>query len=163
MKVKIIVAMGKDGSIGKDGDLIWKIPADLQRFKALTTGHPVIMGRKTWESLPKRPLPNRRNIVLTRQPDFNPEGGEVVNSIEKALDMVGNEETFIIGGAEIYNSFLPFTDEIYLTLVNAGCENADAFLKLNLEEDWEKVEESGKFVNPEGVEYQYLTYRKARH
>ena len=107
-EVHLIVAIGEDGAIGKNGDLIWKISDDLKRFKSLTSGHPVIMGRKTWESLPKRPLPGRRNIILTHRKDFQGEGAEIVNSIEEAIRITENEEPFVIGGAQIYKLFLPY-------------------------------------------------------
>lgn len=158
--MNLIVAIGKDGAIGKGGDLIWKISEDLKRFKALTTGHPVIMGRKTWESLPKKPLPGRRNIILTRQPDFKAEGAEVVNSIEEAVRKTDGEEPFIIGGAEIYKSFLPVTTRLYLTMVDEVCPDADAYLDLDLAGGWEIMEQTPDATTPEGVKYKYVTYKK---
>ena len=160
MDVKMIVAIGKDGAIGRNGDLIWRIPADLKRFKALTTSHPVIMGRKTWDSLPKKPLPNRRNIILTRQPDFKADGAEVVNSIEESLDLTKDETPFIIGGAEIYNAFMPYATELYLTEVDAICPEADAFLNPDLNHDWEKIEESPIENTETGIFYRYTVYKK---
>ena len=158
--LNLIVAIGKDGAIGKNGSLIWKISDDLKRFKALTTGHPVIMGRKTWDSLPKKPLPNRRNIVLTRQKDFRPEGAETVNSADEAIRLTEGETPFIIGGAEVYNLFLPYANSLYITEVNDRCDNADAFLNLNLDKDWELIEESPINHTPEGIGYRYLTYQR---
>lgn len=158
--INMIVAIGKDGAIGKGGDLIWKIPEDLKRFKALTTGHPVIMGRKTWESLPKRPLPGRRNIIITRQKDYKPEGAEVVNSIPEAIEVTQNELPFIIGGAEIYRAFLPFTDYIYLTEVDDKCGEADSFLHIDFSNGWELTEESPLETTPAGLSYRYLTYHR---
>ena len=160
MDVKMIVAMGRDGAIGRNGDLIWKIPADLKRFKSLTTGHPVIMGRKTWESLPKRPLPNRRNIVITRRKDFIAEGAETVNSIEDALGITENDSPFIIGGAEIYNAFLPYTSELYITSVDEDTPDADSFLPADLTEGWDKVEEGEWEETEEGVRYRYEWWRR---
>ena len=154
------MAIGKDGAIGRGGDLIWKIPADLKRFKALTTGNPVIMGRKTWDSLPKRPLPNRRNIIVTRQKDFKAEGAETVNSIEEALRITESERPFIIGGAQIYKEFLPYANELYLTLVDEQTPDADSFLPLTLFRDWEKVEESEEETTPDGIRYRYVRLRK---
>ena len=156
----MIVAIGKDGAIGKNGDLIWKISADLKRFKALTTGHPVIMGRKTWESLPKKPLPNRKNIILTRQKNFIADGAEIVNSVEDALKVSEGQQPYIIGGAEVYKAFLPYATELNLTLVNEICEDADAFLSLDLSTGWDKTEESSIEATPDGISYQYLTYKK---
>lgn len=165
MSVNMIVAIGKDGAIGKKGDLIWKISADLKRFKALTTGHPVIMGRKTWESLPKRPLPNRRNIILTRSVDFNAEGAECFNSVEETLKATEGENPYIIGGAEIYKAFLPYADHLYLTQVEDKCPDADAFLNLDLNKGWTLIESSEMEIVPGGgsdgdLLYQYLTYKR---
>lgn len=128
--VYLIVAIGEDGAIGRKGDLIWKISEDLKHFKSLTTGHPVIMGRKTWESLPKSPLPNRRNIILTRQKDYKAEGAEIVYSVEEALKITKEEEPFIIGGAEIYKAFLPYITHFHITKVFDKCQEADSFLTL---------------------------------
>lgn len=160
MEVNLIVAIGKDGAIGRAGDLIWKIPADLKRFKTLTTGHPVIMGRKTWDSLPKKPLPGRRNIIITRQKNFKADGAEIVNSVEEALETVKNDSPFIIGGAEIYKATLPLATRLYLTRVEEECGDADAFLDLNLNNDWEKIEESPVESTQEGIRYRYLTYSR---
>lgn len=160
MGVHLIVAIGEDGAIGKNGDLIWKISEDLKRFKSITLGHPVIMGRKTWESLPKKPLPNRRNIILSRQKDFKADGAIVVDTIDEALKICEGEEPFIIGGAQIYRAFLPFTTVLDLTQVNSKCEDADAFLHLNLHEEWNLVEESDLKTTPEGITFRYLTYKR---
>ena len=158
----LIVAIGEDGSIGKGGDLIWKISEDLKRFKTLTTGHPVIMGRKTWESLPKKPLPGRRNIIVSRKKDLRAEGAEVVNSIEEALQAIEDETSFVIGGSEIYKSFLPKATVLDLTHIRASCGDADAFLQLDLSNDWEVTEESELKKTPDGVSYQFVTYRKKK-
>ena len=108
--ITIIAVVGNDNAIGRRGDLLWHLSEDLRHFKALTMGHPVIMGRKTWESLPKRPLPKRRNIVVTRNPEFVAEGAEVVSSLQEAFDLTVNENPFVMGGGEIYNQSLPFAD-----------------------------------------------------
>lgn len=153
----LIVAIGEDGAIGKNGDLIWKISEDLKHFKTLTTGHPVIMGRKTWDSLPKKPLPNRRNIILTRQKDFMAEGAEIVNSVEKAINLTSGEEPFIIGGSEIYKTFLPFTSLFHITKVFDSCPEADAFLQLP--QDLETVSSSPVLSSPGNPSYQFVTLR----
>src|SRR5580765_2157287 len=102
MIISLIVAMSENGVIGRDGRLPWKLPADMARFKALTMGHPIIMGRNTYESI-GRPLPGRRNIVLSSRPEFAPTGVEVVPSWEAALELVrGEDEVFVIGGAAVY-------------------------------------------------------------
>ncbi len=131
--ISAIAAIGwKDGVLGKDNQLLWRIPADMKRFREITTGHPVIMGRKTWDSIPEqfRPLPDRTNIILTRQPDFKAEGALVCHSLAAALSLgkmsPGCTEVFIIGGGEIYAEALPFTDKIYLTIVMLDVEG-DAF------------------------------------
>lgn len=159
--MNLIVAIGEDGAIGRCGSLIWKISDDLKRFKALTTGHAVIMGRKTWESLPKKPLPGRKNIVVTRQKGFRAEGAEVAHSINEAIEMSGDDpDTFVIGGAEIYKAFMPYSDRIYLTRVYAGCEDADAFLHFEEKDGWHLTEMSEINQTPEGLKYQYLTYQR---
>ena len=160
MEVKIIVAIGEDGAIGRNGELIWKIPADLKRFKTLTTGHPVIMGRKTWDSLPKKPLPGRRNIVITRSKDFNPDGAFVVNSPQEALRVTEEESPFIIGGAEIYKLMLPYATELFLTEVAEKCEDADSYFHIDLSKGWYKIEESDIEKTPEGLNYRYVTYKR---
>ena len=161
MEVNIIVAVGRDGEIGRGGDLIWHISADLKRFKALTMGHPVIMGRKTWESLPKKPLPGRRNIVVTRNPDFIAQGAEVVHTPEEALRMTGEEDVFIMGGAQLYNAFLSVATRYFLTEVDANCADADAFISYPPDpEEWTAVEASDSQSTPDGVTYKYVTYER---
>ena len=157
----MIVAIGSNGEIGRKGDLIWHLPEDLKRFKALTIGHPVIMGRKTWESLPNRPLPGRRNIVLTHNVNLEITGAEVVNSVEEALDITKGESPFIIGGAEIYNSFLPFVSTIYLTVVNESCQDADAFLSIPFN-SFRQIEESALQISssPDSPSFLYQTYKR---
>ena len=121
MTVSIIVAMAENGVIGKDGRMPWHISEDLKRFKKLTLGHPVIMGRKTYESIGK-PLPGRTNIVITRNPNFSATGVTAVSSFYEALNVAGqsagNDEIFVIGGAEIYTLALPTAKRIYLTRVH---------------------------------------------
>ena len=117
--LSIIVAIAQNGAIGKNNDLLWHLGSDLKRFKQLTMGHPVVMGRKTWESLPKKPLPGRQNIVMTNNPDFEAEGATVVHSVNglfKALKDC-DEEVFVMGGAAIYETLLPFTKRLYITRV----------------------------------------------
>ena len=121
-EISIIVAVGKNNVIGSDGKLPWHMPADLKRFKELTTGKPVIMGRKTYESIGK-PLPNRTNIILTRSADYEAGGCIVVNSLDEALEATeGEKEAMIIGGASIYAQFLPKARRIYMTQIDALIE-----------------------------------------
>ena len=129
--VKIIVAMSKNRVIGNNNELIWKLSSDLKRFKELTTGHPVVMGRKTYESI-SRPLPNRRNIIITRNSEYEVEGCEVVSSLEEALLLSAND-CFIIGGGEIYKQSLELADKIYLTLVHKDFEGDTQFPELGKE------------------------------
>lgn len=159
MEVNMIVAAGKDGAIGKNGDLIWQISSDLKRFKALTMGHPVIMGRKTWESLPKKPLPGRLNIVVSRNPDFIAEGARVVTTPEDALGVSGDSSPFVMGGEQIYKAFMPYVTKIFLTEIDAECQEADARLTfLNDLSNWH-VEDMGDMERtPEGLAYRYVTY-----
>lgn len=130
--IVIIAALGKNRELGKQGKLLWSISEDLKRFKALTMGNVVIMGRKTFESLPPsvRPLPGRVNIVVTRNADF-PKGNYLVaSSVEDAIRLgegVGTEKIFVIGGGEIYSAALPFTNQLELTLVDAEDSDADTF------------------------------------
>ena len=158
MSINMIVAAGRNGEIGLNGDLIWNLPGDLKRFKEITTGHPVIMGRKTWESLPKRPLPGRRNIILTRNRDFRVDGAEIAQSIEDAIHMTRGESIFIIGGAEIYKLFLPFTDYLYLTEVDDTCANADAHLPVDMSQ-WEVMEQSDWKEFENTPRFRYVTLK----
>lgn len=164
--LSIIVACAQNMAIGKDNDLLWHISDDLKRFKALTSGHTVIMGRRTFESLPKKPLPKRRNIVLTHDPEFHydiPLGSsgtlQVAHSIAEVMKMVEDEEeTFIIGGATIYKAFLPWVKNLYLTWVYRDFE-ADVYFPVIDESVFRQVHISEHFVDPEsGLEYAYAEY-----
>jgi dihydrofolate reductase len=136
--ISLVVAVSKNGVIGRDGGLPWHISSDLKRFKAITMGKPVIMGRKTWESLPKRPLPGRRNIVLTRASHSIGEGAEMVSSPADALALVQDvEEMCVIGGGEIYRQFLPLAQRIYLTEVDLEVDGDTQFPKLD--PSWDEV------------------------
>jgi len=126
MTISIVVAIAENNAIGKDNQLLWHLPADLKHFKQITTGHTIIMGRKTYASIGK-PLPNRRNIVLTRTPGLQIQGVEVTGNISEALALCQpEEEVFVIGGAELYKSTMEITDKIYLTRVHESYA-ADAF------------------------------------
>lgn len=138
--VSAIVAAADNNAIGKDNELLWHLPNDLRFFKRTTSGHAIIMGRKTYESVGK-PLPNRRNLVVTRQKDYVLEGAEVVHSLEAALARCMNEgEVFIVGGAEIYRQALPVTHRVYLTRVHAELPGDAYFPDLD-ERDWVLVSE----------------------
>lgn len=126
--LSIIVAIDENYGIGKKGDLLCHLPNDLKHFKEITSGHPVIMGRKTYMSLPRRPLPNRRNIVISQQANFSSEGVEMVNSIDEALQLLSpTEENFIIGGGSIYEQLIKKVDKLYITRIHHSWGDADTF------------------------------------
>jgi dihydrofolate reductase len=132
MRLSIIVAMSENRVIGRGGRLPWHLPPDLKRFKALTTGHTIIMGRRTFESIGK-PLPQRRSIVITRNPAWRAQGVEVANNLNQALAMAKNEdEVFVIGGAEIFHQALPQADRMYFTLIHADIEGDTYFPQIDL-------------------------------
>ena len=126
MSVSMIAAIGRNNELGKGNDLIWHFREDMKFFKETTTGSTVIMGRKTFESLPKA-LPNRRNIVITRNTHLVFEGAEAVASVEEALKAAGDGDVFIIGGGKIYKEFLPLAGKLFLTEIDAECPDADTF------------------------------------
>lgn len=136
----IIVAIGENNEIGKDNDLLWRISADMKRFKAITTGNTIVMGRKTFDSLPKGALPNRRNIVLSHQ-NLEFDNTEVYKTIEGITEATKNDEqVFVIGGASLYTSFIDKVDKIYLTKVHASFK-ADVFFPRFDMDHWETLEE----------------------
>ena len=136
--ITLIAAAAENNALGKDNDLLWHLPEDFKRFKQITSGHYIIMGRKTFESFPK-PLPNRTHIIITRQEDYLAEGCLVVHSLEEALEIAPqNEEVFIIGGAQIYKQALPFADKIDLTRVHIELD-ADAFFPEFITSEWNLV------------------------
>ena len=158
MRRSALVAMAKNRVIGRDNTLPWRLSADLQRFKRLTMGHTLVMGRKTYESL-GRPLPGRRMVVITRQPDFRPEGVQVVHSLEEALAAApaDEQELFIGGGAEIYRQAMPLTDRLYLTVIERDVEGDAHFPELDLS-GWTLVEEEAHVGTEEPLPYRFLTY-----
>ncbi len=160
--VTIIAAAAENNALGKNNDLLWHLPDDFKRFKKLTTGHSIIMGRKTFESFPK-PLPNRKHIIITRDKNYsiNHKDCIVVHSLKTALNLTKNEYlTYIIGGGEIYKQAIPFTTKIELTRVHADFEADTFFPELNLN-DWKLV---FKEYHPKDERHKYnftyLTYTK---
>lgn len=140
--LKIIVAAGANNEIGADGDLLWRLPKDMKWFKENTLGCDVIMGRKTFESFPQkfRPLPNRTNILITRNKEYKAEGVEIFHTIDAALEYslaCKDTEKFVIGGSEIYKQLLPKVTEIYLTRVHTSFPKADSFFPVLNDDDWE--------------------------
>ena len=164
MTISIIAAIAENNVIGKDNDLIWHISEDLKRFKKLTSGHTIIMGRKTYESLPFKPLPNRKNIILSGKTDLKFKGAIVVTGIEDALKKCdGEEEIFICGGATIYKYFLPVSDKMYITKVYKEFEGDTFFPEINLDE-WELIDKKDKEgenkKTGEIVKFSFLTYKR---
>lgn len=142
MTLSIIAALGHNRAIGYQNQLPWRLPADLQRFKQLTMGHHILMGRKTFESI-GRPLPGRTSVIITRQPEYKAEGCLIAHSLDEAIALAtsrGEQEAFVIGGADIYAQALSRADRMYLTLVEAEPE-ADAFFPVFDESDWKSSDE----------------------
>ncbi|HEU4788053.1 MAG TPA: dihydrofolate reductase [Flavobacterium sp.] len=156
----MIAAVAENNALGKNNELVWHLPNDFKRFKSLTTGHHIIMGRKTFESFPK-PLPNRTHVVITRNKDYNPEGCIVVDSIEKAIAICPeNETSFIIGGGEIYNLGLPFADQLEITRVHHSFD-ADAFFPEINSDDWKEIQsEFNPIDDKHQFAYTYQTFVK---
>ena len=157
--MQAIVAVDENWGIGGDGKLLFHLKADLARFRALTLDHTVIMGRKTLLSLPGgRPLPGRRNIVLSRDPSFAPQGAEVVRSAEEAAHMA-EKDAFCIGGGSVYRQMLPWCDRIYVTRVLASAPADTFFPDLERDPHWQVTERS-EVMTENGVRFQYVTYSK---
>lgn len=163
--MNIILAADRNWAIGKDNDLLIHLPGDLKYFKKMTTGKTVIMGRKTLESLPGgKPLPNRRNIILTRSVDFQVSGAEVLNSVEDVLHLIksGNlksDEAFVIGGADIYKQMMPYCDKFYITKIEAELPADRYFVDLDEVNDL-KITWTGPIEEYKGTKYQYVLYEK---
>ena len=148
MRVSLIVAMSENGVIGRDGDLPWRLSADLQRFKRLTMGHHIVMGRKTFESI-GRALPGRKMVVVTRQENYSASNVYIANSLAAAVQVArdaGDEELFIIGGGEIYRQALQLADRIYLTRVRAVVDGDTFFPTLDYD-SWRLVEREAHAAN----------------
>lgn len=159
--MELIVAVDKNWAIGKDGDQLVYIPEDLKRFKNLTMGHPVILGRKTLATFPGgRPLKGRRNLILSRNPEFAPEGAEVYADAA-ALLVQAPEDSFVIGGASVYNLLVSECDTAHVTKIDAEYPADTWFPNLDEMPDWELAEEEGPF-SFEDVSYRYLTYKRVK-
>jgi dihydrofolate reductase len=159
--IALVAAVAREGVIGRDGGIPWRIPEDMAHFKELTTGHAVVMGRRTWDSLPDRyrPLPGRRNVVVTRNAAWRAEGAERAGSLEAALALLDDDErVFVIGGAEIYAEALPLADEMFLTEIGDDVAG-DTFFP-----DWDRtafVQASrNEHVSDDGVPFAFVTYRR---
>ncbi len=167
MKISIIVALDNNHVIGKDNTLIWHLPADMKFFKDTTTGHSIITGRKNYESIPLkfRPLPNRTNIIITRQGDYNAPGAIVVGSIESALDkakQTGDEEIFVIGGAEIFKQSMHLVDTLYVTQIYHSFEGDVFFPEINMKE-WKEIERKEGIVDEKNIyPHDFITYERVK-
>ena len=157
MAICMIAAVGKNLELGKGNDLIWHFKDDMAFFKETTMGSSVIMGRKTFESLPKA-LPRRKNIVITTRKDYEAEGATVVNSIENALKEVDSDNAFIIGGGDIYKQFLPMADKLYLTEIEAECDDAQVFFPAFNKDEYEKERLASYY--DKGVHFSHICYTK---
>ena len=162
--ISIIVAVSEDWGIGKDNELLWHISEDLKRFKRLTSGNTVIMGNKTWESLPRRPLPGRINIVLTDNPNESIENAVTAYSIQDSLNKCDqNEEIFIIGGGSIYRQFMPIADRLFITHVHMKAPADIYFPEIDLN-IWEITEkEEFKTDGDNSIPYTYTIYQRRNH
>jgi dihydrofolate reductase len=158
--VVLIAAAAENGVIGKDGTIPWRLPEDMRRFKALTTGHPVVMGRKTWDSLPKKPLPGRSNIVLTRRRGWRAEGAAAACSMEAALALAGEPPVFVIGGAEVYRAALPLAARIELTQIHRAFDGDAHFPPLDSTQ-WRIAAREDR-VTAEGLCYAFVSLERIK-
>lgn len=161
MNIIAIAAIGKNRELGTKNRLSWRIPDDFKRVKEITMGHPLIMGRKTFESI-GRPLPGRTNIVITRDTNYVAKGCLVVNSLEEALKKAREieEEVFIFGGAEIYEQAMPYTNKLYLTLINDKDSEADAFFP-DYADDFQEIIHHGE-REYEGIKYEWVDFERKK-
>ena len=163
--ISLIAAIGKNNELGKNNTLVWSMPNDLKYFREKTSGHPVIMGRKTFESI-GRPMPKRRNIIITRDLNYKKDGIEVIHSLGESLDLVRadlsqNKEIFIIGGEEIFKQAMPFADKLYITHIEAEDKEADTFFPEIIPIVWNEVsheEHKKDMENPH--DYTFSVYEK---
>lgn len=159
--ISIIVAIAENRAIGKNNQLLWHLPEDLKRFKKITSGNTVIMGKKTWESLPIKPLPNRKNIVISDNLSDTFQGCSTTYSIEEAVKECNESgENFIIGGGSVYKQFLPYAQKLYITLIHKKFEADTFFPEIDLNE-WNEIERSEIFSNPaENFSYSFIIYQR---
>lgn len=145
MSITLIACLDMDNGIGTDfGELLFDLPKDMQHFKSITSGKTVVMGRKTWDSLLIKPLPKRKNVVLTRDVSFNPEGAKVVTSLEEVLDLAKTREVFIMGGGDVYEQFITYADKMILTQVHAMNNRATVHFPDFDSKEWKVVKDSMK-------------------
>ncbi len=161
--LSLIAAVARNRVIGKDNQLLWHLPDDMRHFRETTRGKPVIMGRKTWESLPEkfRPLPGRLNIVVSRNPVYPAPGATLAGSLQEAAEKAGNaQEVFVIGGAELYRQALPLADRLYLTEIAADFEG-DATFPETSSEDWQEILRSPP-ARHDGLDYAFVVYKRTQ-
>lgn len=157
MAISMIAAIGKNRELGKNNDLIWHFKDDMKFFRETTTGNTVVMGRKTFESLPHA-LPNRRNVVITSNKNYSAQGAEVAGSVSETLELTKNDNVFIIGGGRIYSEFLKYADKLYLTEIDAECEDADTFFP-----DFNKADYTAEKLtdfNVNDIHFSHVLYTK---
>lgn len=159
--IKAIVAVDENGAIGRQGDLLCHLPADMRHFKEMTMGHSIVMGRKTFESFPRRPLPGRQNLVITRSAGWQYPGVTVAHSLEQAIAMAETDTVFIIGGAQIYEQALPVVDVLHLTLIHARWASADVYFPALDPDQWQEVErEHHTSDHRNAYEYDFITLKR---
>ncbi len=163
MRIALVAAVARGGVIGRDGGLPWRLPEDMAHFREVTMGHPVVMGRRTWESLPERfrPLPGRRNVVLTRDPGWSADGAERAASLEEALRLLeGESRVSVIGGGEVFAAALPLADELLMTEIDLDIEG-DTFFP-----GWDRNAfdrgRAGEHVAADGTPFAFVTYARTR-
>lgn len=157
MAISIIAAIGKNNELGRNNDLIWHFKEDMKFFRETTTGNTVLMGRKTFESLPHA-LPNRRNVVISSDKSYTAEGAEAFNSVEEALKATENDNVFVIGGGMIYKELLPLCDKLYLTEIDAVCPDADVYFP-QFDKSVFSAEKLTDFT-VDGVHFSHIVYSK---
>jgi len=156
--ISMIVARSRNHVIGRDNQMPWKISADLQFFKRVTMGYPVIMGRKTWESI-GRPLPGRRNIVVSRNAGYEPTGGELASSLDEALNRLSEApRVFVIGGEQLFKQAFDRADRLFITEIDMDVEGGDTFFELPNKADWKEVERTSGSEN--GIHFHFVTLER---
>lgn len=160
-EIHAIVAIASDGAIGRQGDLLCHLPADMRHFKQVTMGHSIIMGRKTFESFPRRPLPGRQNIVITRNAGWQYPGVTVVHSVEEAIAAAETDTVYIIGGAQVYELALPLVEVLHLTVIHARWASADAFFPALDMSEWQEVSrEHHQSDHRNAYEFDFVTLKR---
>lgn len=162
MALSAIVVIADDGAIGKDNGLLCHLPADLKHFKSITMGHTIIMGRRTFESLPKGALPGRENIVVSRNADYRAEGAKVCTSIEQAVAQASMPgECFILGGAQLYASTIAQVDKLYLTAIHAHFDDADAYFPAINPDEWTEIDREDHQADEKNrYDYSFVTLKR---